>query len=622
VGLARRVGEAVIGAGVAAGRKTGRIDSAPRFDRLRVGVLGDQFYGLVAAVRALHGAGCEPWFLTWDGDSYTRRSRRLAGTTEIPDPEAASFAGEVALTAAGIGAAVVLPGTEAALRGLSGRLDAFDPGVMVGCPPAETVDAALDKPTLERLARQAELALPWTLEGSAGEIAESADRLRFPVVLKQARSYTPGVPRIRASVHDDPESIRRFLAERASGSSWFVQDLVRGDLVAVAGVAWEGRLVSSLHQLAERVYPAFAGGGSYQRTIVPSESLTAAVGRLVAATGWSGIYHAQFIRADQDYLIDFNPRVYGSLALAISAGHNLMEYWVALLMGSEPKVSPYRVGVRYRALILDVPGIATKLRHGPRAEAARALVPHRRTTHAVLTVTDPQPALLIGRKIWARLSEKARPRLSRRGRTLLLVVALVALGSAATRGAAAQSDELRIHLTKRQNELARTTGLRRRDLPPVFAGGFIAARPSTTRCGSLTPRPADVTVTGFAQASFRDPDGKSVSSAVSILAIRAMVDDDFRTIGTSFATCVGRMFATTSKSTLVSARRIRYSDSLDHVASYRVLLRRGKSDEAISYYVFGEGRIKATLTVRSAGRSVPVALERLARSLLESRMED
>jgi hypothetical protein len=82
------------------------------------------------------------------------------------------------------------------------------------------------------------------------------------------------------------------------------------------------------------------------------------------------------------------------------------------------------------------------------------------------------------------------------------------------------------------------------------------------------------------------------------------------------------MFATTSKSTLVSARRIRYSDSLDHVASYRVLLRRGKSDEAISYYVFGEGRIKATLTVRSAGRSVPVALERLARSLLESRMED
>ena len=620
MGLARRLGEAVIAA-LAAGRKTSRIHSSS-LDRLRVAVLGDQFYGLVAAVRALHQAGCEPWFLTWDGDSYTRRSRYLAGTAQVAAPEEDSFAGEVARTAAAIGAAAVLPGTEAALRGLSGHLDAFEARVAVGCPAAETVDSALDKPTLERLAQQAGLTLPWTLEGSAREIADSAGRLRFPVVLKQARSYTPGVPRIRASVHDDPESMTRFLAGQAADSPWFVQDLIHGDLVSVAGVAWEGRLVSSLHQVAERVYPAFAGGGSYQRTILPSESLTAAVGRLVAATRWSGIYHAQFIRADQDHLIDFNPRVYGSLALAVAAGHNLMEYWVALLMGSEPKVSAYRVGVRYRAVILDLPGIAAGLRRGPRAEALRALVPHRRTAHAVLSVGDPQPALLIGRKIWERLGDKVRARLPRRGRIWLLVVTLVVLGGAVTHGAAARSDKLRLHLTKRQNELARTTGLRRRDLPLVFAGGFTVARPSTIRCGALTPRQADVTVTGFAQASFHDPTGKFVSSAVSILSTEGMVDEDFHTIGKSFATCLGRMFAATRKGTLLSARRIPYSDSLDHVAAYRILLRRGSSDEAISHYVFGEGRIKATLTLRSTGRSVPAALERLARSLLESRMED
>ena len=613
---ARGVGEAVIGAGPTAGPKPGPIDHLP------VAVLGDQFYGLVAAVRALHGAGYEPWFLTWDGDSYTRRSRRLAGTAEVPDPVHASFAAEVARAAAGAGAAVVLPGTEAALRGLSGHLDAFASGVVVGCPSAATVDAALDKPTLERLAREAELTLPWTLEGSAGEIAGSADTLPFPVVLKQARSYTPGAQRIRASVHADPESIRTFLAGQPDDSPWFVQVLIHGDLVAVAGVAWQGRLVSSLHQVAERVYPAFAGGGSYQRTIAPSESLTAAVGRLLAATRWSGIYHTQFIRADADYLIDFNPRVYGSLALATAAGHNLMEYWVTLLMGSEPQVSAYRVGVRYRALILDVPAIAGALRRGPRGEAVRALVPHRGTAHAVLAVADPQPALLVGRKVWSRLNEKARLRLPRRGRTVLLVVALVALGSAVTRSAAAESGKLRIHLTKRQNELARTTGLRRRDLPAVFAGGFTAAHPSTVRCGPLTPPTVNATVTGFAQASFHDPAGSFVSSAVSIFSTPAMVDADFQTIGASFGTCLGRMFAAASKSALVSARRIRYHDSLDHVASYRVLLRHGRTDQAISYYVFGEGRIKTTLSLRSTGRSVPAALERLARSLLESRMED
>lgn len=602
MGLARRLGEAVI-------------------DRLRVAVLGDQFYGLVAAVRALHHAGFEPWFLTWDGDSYTRRSRYLAGTAQVPDPGADSFAGEVARNAAGVGASVVLPGTEAALRGLAGRLEAFDSAVAVGCPPPETVDLALDKPALERLARQAALTVPWTLEGSAREIAGSADRLRFPVVLKQARSYTPGVPRIRASVHRDGEALERFLADQAV-AQWFVQELIHGDLVAVAGVAWEGRVVSSLHQVAERVYPAFSGGGSYQRTIPPSESLTAAVGRLVAATRWSGIYQAQFIRADRDYLIDFNPRVYGSLALAVAAGHNLMEYWVALLTGREPEVSAYRVGVRYRAAILDLLGIASGLKHGPRAAAARALLPHRGTAHAVFSADDPQPVLLIGRKIWERVNRNLRAGLARRGRVWLIVAVLVSLGSAATRGAAAQTYDLRIHLTKRQNELARTTGLRRRDFPPVFAGGFTTARPTAIRCGSLTPPSADVTVTGFAQASFHDPAGTVVSSAVSVLSTEVMVDEDFHAVGKSFATCLGRMFAATRKATLVSARRIRYDDELDHVALYRVLLRRGKSEEAISFYRFGEGRIKATLTLRSAGRSVPIRLEHLARSLLESRMED
>jgi hypothetical protein len=46
----------------------------------------------------------------------------------------------------------------------------------------------------------------------------------------------------------------------------------------------------------------------------------------------------------------------------------------------------------------------------------------------------------------------------------------------------------------------------------------------------------------------------------------------------------------------------------------------GASNEAISYYVFGEGRIKAALTFAAPAKSIPAAVERLVRSLLEPRM--
>jgi predicted ATP-grasp superfamily ATP-dependent carboligase len=572
----------------------------------------------------LHLSGYDPWFLTWDGDSYASRSRFIAGSSRVPDPvEGGAFAREVARVAAEVGAAVVLPGTESSLRALSGCLDAFDPATAVGSPSFEIVESALDKSSLDRLARDADLVLPGTTKGSARELGDSADRFRFPAVLKQARSYTPGQPRIRARVFYQADAMQRFLAGQAPGSPWLVQEVIDGDLIAVAGVAWNGRLVSSLHQVADRVYPPLIGGGAYQRTIPEVKPLTAAVARLVSATNWSGIYHAQFIRADRDYLIDFNPRVYGSLALAVAAGHNLMEYWLDHLLGGVPNVSQYRVGVRYRAEVLDMFGIAAGLKRGPRADAVRALLPHLRTAHAVFSTHDPQPALLIGRKLWGRVGRRLGLGDARRRRGAWLLLAIIITVGAVTRAAAAQTTELRIRLTARQNELARTTGLRKRDFPPVFAGGFMSARPSAIRCGSLTPTSADVTVSGFAKASFAGPAGEFVSSSVSVLSSKGMVGADFtHTVRNSFAACLGRMFAANRNATLVSARRFAYTDSLDHAASYRIILHRGRSDEAISFYLFGEGRIESTLTVRSSGRTVPSSLERLGTSLLEARMED
>jgi predicted ATP-grasp superfamily ATP-dependent carboligase len=114
----------------------------------------------------------------------------------------------------------------------------------------------------------------------------------------------------------------------------------------------------------------------------------------MAALTWSGIFQVQFLEArGAHYLIDVNPRIYGSLALAVAAGLNLPAVWVALLAGESPSPGPYRVGVRYRSEERDIQAIAHALRHGPRLAGLAGLVPRPHTTHAVLRANDPAPAL-------------------------------------------------------------------------------------------------------------------------------------------------------------------------------------------------------------------------------------
>jgi predicted ATP-grasp superfamily ATP-dependent carboligase len=140
--------------------------------------------------------------------------------------------------------------------------------------------------------------------------------------------------------------------------------------------------------------------------------LQAGVRRLLGELEWSGIYQVQFIHsADASYMIDFNPRIYGSLALAVAAGTNLPAICVELMQGRRPEVAPYSLGVRYRAEEQDVRAMFHLVRTGRFLAAWLALMPRRHTAHAVVKLGDPFPLLaslgklrrLVGRHTEARV---------------------------------------------------------------------------------------------------------------------------------------------------------------------------------------------------------------------------
>ena len=380
-------------------------------------VTADHFQSSLAAVRALRAAGYLPWVAVASPGTYAERSRAAVGRTRAPDPESepGAFVDALAEMAERLDALAVLPSSEDALVALAGRAGAFPESIRVGVPGRELVERATDKALVQQIASTVGLGTPESAVVTRADLDDDRLNLSFPAVVKPVRTHTPlddGTLRYAAVRRVDSRAELRRAVDELPGARWIIEAYVSGPLLSVGGVAWNGELVCAVHQLAERVYPP-EGGGCYVRTIAPDAALENGVARLVGRLEWSGPFHAQLIGTDaRAALIDFNPRVYGSLALAVAAGHNIPAIWLACLLGRVPVVQPYRPGVRYRAEERDVRALWKALRNGSPALALKGALPRRSTTHAVFSLRDPAPTLTSA----AKLSRRARMRLRLAGR--------------------------------------------------------------------------------------------------------------------------------------------------------------------------------------------------------------
>jgi predicted ATP-grasp superfamily ATP-dependent carboligase len=367
-------------------------------DRPHVVVTGGEKLGVLAGVRALARAGYETWVTVSERGSYSARSRATAGTVEVPDPafNPAGFVAAVTQAAANL-VATVLPGTDKDLIAFAEHASLVPKGLVVGAPPRATVERATDKSKLVAFASSAGLQMPRTIAFHSEESQAVTAELGFPLVIKPLTSESRSADGIllhsTGRLARDEEGLSVALA-RLPGDRWLAQPYLEGSLYAVCGLAWRGQVVCSEHQIAARIWPRTGGNSAYATTIARHDELEEGVRRLVEIIGWEGIFQAQFIRhGTESYLIDFNPRMYGSLALAVAAGLNLPALWVELMQGGNPNPGEYRVGVRYREEENDVRALTWLLMHGRLREAARGLVPHRGTVHAVFSGRDPCPLL-------------------------------------------------------------------------------------------------------------------------------------------------------------------------------------------------------------------------------------
>jgi predicted ATP-grasp superfamily ATP-dependent carboligase len=366
---------------------------------VRVLVAGDDYYASLAVVRGLRARGYEPWFATYSPLTFAGRSRATAGTFKVPRPVDGDDAYVAALAdaAARCGASVVLPCNELAIKAVAGREGMFGHGIVVASNTRETVERATDKALLAELGAAAGVPAPPTIELDLDELDAHRSELRFPAVVKPAQTAVRESGRTLlappAEVVHDIASLERALAEPTRR---LVQPFLDATLTAVSGVSWKGEVACSVHQAARRIYPRPLGVSAFAETVPVDEAVDTAVRAILRDLGWSGIFEVQLLRtATGAHVIDLNPRPYGSLALAIGAGANLPAVWVDLLLGREPLVEPYRVGVRYRAEIREARALLGAIVRGRVGDALRIARPMRRTVHSIFSVRDPKPLLSV-----------------------------------------------------------------------------------------------------------------------------------------------------------------------------------------------------------------------------------
>ena len=258
---------------------------------------------------------------------------------------------------------VILPVGLATLEFLAARPDAL-PGVDRLLPAVESLEVANDTGAL--LARAAAAGVPVPADRSPAPdepLDRWADRLRLPVVVKLRAGEQLGLPaRRRYRICTTPlQALEAYREMDTLQPRPLVQAYVSGGGFGVEAVYdRQGRPAVWFCHHRLREYPPSGGPSCLAESFLDPELRDVGL-RLLDALDWRGVAMVEFKQdADGSYrLMEINPRLWGSLPLAVAAGVNVPLAWYLAARGEPVEPVAYRAGVRVRftpQYVLSLPG--------------------------------------------------------------------------------------------------------------------------------------------------------------------------------------------------------------------------------------------------------------------------
>jgi protein-tyrosine-phosphatase/predicted ATP-grasp superfamily ATP-dependent carboligase len=252
--------------------------------------------------------------------------------------------------------ALVLAGTEVSLLALKSLPDSRLRRKAV-IPAEASIDVALSKQRTLEVARSLGIQVPHSTIVNRYEQVRESDR--FPTVIKPVQSKvrtTSGVSSPPAVICRDARERERAFKQLLPLTAVVEQEYFRGRGVGIEVLAEHGvvRWLFAHERIHE--YPVTGGASTYRRSIAVPEALRVASVTLLEHLGWHGVAMVEFKVDDTgDYrLIEINPRLWGSLPLAVAAGVNFPKGLLQVALGQPLANSPrYRRNHYARDVLAD-----------------------------------------------------------------------------------------------------------------------------------------------------------------------------------------------------------------------------------------------------------------------------
>jgi protein-tyrosine-phosphatase/predicted ATP-grasp superfamily ATP-dependent carboligase len=263
---------------------------------------------------------------------------------------------------------LIVAATETSLLGLR-ALDEDDPLRRKAVLPSNSaLDIALDKEKTRALAQGLGVPAPQSrLITAPSEIGEGR---QFPLVLKPSRSKVMAGGELRtlavAIVKNETqrqEQLRQWLPL----TPVLEQRYVSGTGIGIEFLFDQGKKIWHFAHQRIHEYPLSGGASSYRRSIAPPAPLLRDAEKLLGMLGWHGVAMVEFkMDARGEYwLMEINPRLWGSLALSIDAGVNFPLGLLQVARGRECAPQPEYKSLYTRDLRTDISWLKANLMADP-----------------------------------------------------------------------------------------------------------------------------------------------------------------------------------------------------------------------------------------------------------------
>ncbi len=298
-------------------------DTSGRTDRAPVLVFGDDSSAFLGAVRSLGRLGLEVHGAGSDMSVPAYASRYLADHHVIPPyrGDGADWLATVRSLTKRCGFALLVPTSDASLVQLSFHAKDLLPA-SCAVPSPESLALFTDKWRTRQAAKALDIPVAeGMLLDEECDVDAVTTALGLPLILKQRRSYSRGqsVQKSAVAIVSTPEELsRRIVGSQSMIAEAFIPGFCRG----VSVLAYEGEILQAFQHC--RLRQEHATGPSSFRLSEPLDTrMLEAARKLIAHADYTGIAMFEFRCQEQhaDFaLLEVNPRIWGSIQLAMDAG--------------------------------------------------------------------------------------------------------------------------------------------------------------------------------------------------------------------------------------------------------------------------------------------------------------